>query len=86
MLYNSNASRLFALLAAVVETAWIWRASRHNRALPNLERAPAGPRDADDTHPQPRGRADEDRDDVPDDIRRAWQSLWRKLDERDGQS
>jgi hypothetical protein len=86
MLYNPNASRLFVLLGAVVETAWIWRASRRSRELSNPEHAPSEKGSAEDNRPQPRERAEEHRDDVPDDIRRAWQSLWRKLDERDGQS
>jgi hypothetical protein len=85
MLQNHNVSRLFVLLTAVLEGVWLWRATRKGRHLsvptPSTVSNPRGDRMAASIRNRTAGDADE-----VDDIKRAWQALWRKLDERDNVS
>lgn len=85
MLQNPNVSRLFVLLTAVLEGVWLWRATRKGRHFsvptPTTALNPRGDRTAASIRHRTAGNADE-----VDDIKRAWQALWRKLDERDNAS
>ena len=82
MLQNPNLSRLLVLLTAMLEGMWLWRATRKASHLslptPATISNPRGDRTAASIRNSAAGNPDE-----VDDIKRAWQKLWRKLDERD---
>jgi len=75
MFQTPLASRLIVLLTAFVEGALLWRAMRRSQSLA----LPSARTRREDRDARQAVRQSDD----ADEIKRAWQALWRKLDERD---